>query len=173
VVDTAVFTWRDGALVASTAPAPLELSTADAQPAYEQLSRTLRAHLAGTPGADKSVLLYGDTSVASDIAWRALAATGGRAVVLPRGEIKSLPAICDALRAQPRTPFVIIAELLSMVQFGEAYLALYTALELNLLPLNVMLLATARDKGMLRPGEADKEDGALTKLFDERLSTSA
>ena len=165
-IDSAVLTWRDGALAAATAPAQGLVNF----PASEPLGKALAAHQAAAV-APRSVLLFGDLARTSAQAWSALAgAPGCRAVVLPRGELKSLPAVCDALRARGRTPFVIVADLApGLVQFGEAYLALSAVLGTRALPPNVMLLATARDINALRPGEVDKEDGVFTWYFDSRI----
>ena len=167
-IDNAVLTWRDGSLTAAAAPTvrPCAPECADV---LAQISRTLMAHQVGTPNADRSVLIHGDTQYCSDIAWTALLATGCRAVVLPRGELKMLPALLDALRAHPRTPYVVVAEMLSMVLHGEAYYALFTVLELDQLPPNVLLLATSRHESMLRPGEVDTSDEKLLTRFEEVL----
>jgi hypothetical protein len=168
-----VLTWRDGALAAAPAPSVRPFAADNADDVLAQLSRTLMAHQVGTPNADRSVLMHGDTQYCSDISWAALLATGSRAVVLPRGELKTLPALLDALRAQPRTPYVVVAEMLSMVLYGEAYYALFTVLELDQLPSNVLLLATSRHESMLRPGEVNTSDEKLHALFEETLAVIA
>ena len=198
-IDNAVLMWRDGALAAAPAPSVRPFAADNADDVLAQLSRTLMAHQVGTPNADRSVLMHGDTQYCSDIAWAALLATGSRAVVLPRGELKTLPALLETLRLQPGTPFVVVAEMLSMVLYGEAYNALFTVMELDQvraalkrtmlrcllavshshvpsasqLPPNVLLLATSRRESGLRPGEVHVSDERLHVLFDEVLAVRA
>jgi len=171
-VDTAVLTWRDGALVAGSAPGPWRPS-ADAETLGETLPSILQAHAVSGQAGDtcdgRAVRISGDhVAMASTVAFGAAKAANCRAVALPRSEMKSLAALCDALRAQPRTPFVIVTETLALVPFGEAYIALYATLQHGALPPNVMLLATSQDGTMLRPGESEHKDHRpLSRLFDD------
>lgn len=169
-VDNAVLTWRDGALAAGSAPSPWRPSV-DSGMLGEELPSILLAHMSGKAGDNcngSTIRVWGDAAMASAVAFAAAKAANCRAVALPRSEMKSLAALCEALRAQPRTPFVIVTETLALVPFGEAYLALYATVQHGALPPNVMLLATSRDRSLLRPGESEHKDhSALTLLFDQ------
>jgi len=167
-----VLAWADGGLVAAEKWAAEEVASSPTLPAHPQLGGFARGEL-------RRALFFraGFSRDAPPLTLGAVlcAEPALRAVLLPKAELRSLPALLAALRLHPASRFAVIVRDVSLVPFSESYSALLSTLRSarDAVPSNVALLVYGMQGALLRQEGKEAlatEGGALEAAFDEAES---
>lgn len=154
------FRWQQGKLIGIAEPDTIRL---EELAAYDEAKATLVKNteflLAGFNALN--VLLYGSRGSGKSSLIKALlnqfAERGLRLIEVAKADLYDLPAIVEALRAQPQK-FVIFVDDLSFEEDDEAFKALKVVLEggLTQRPQNVVVYATSNRRHLVREFFADR-----------------